>query len=54
MAARKLTKTVIDGIKPGTKDEFHWDTEVKGFAARVTPKGKITFVVQGRVDSTRK
>jgi integrase len=45
----KLTKTYVDRISPGPKDEFHWDTEVKGFGLRVTPRGKITFVVQGRV-----
>jgi Site-specific recombinase XerD len=52
--ASKLTKTVVDRIKPGPKDEFHWDAEVKGFGARVTPKGKITFVVQGRVEGSGK
>lgn len=52
--ATKLTKTVVDRIKPGPKDSFVWDGEVKGFGARVTPKGKITFVVQGRVEGTGK
>jgi integrase len=52
--AIKLTKTVVDRIKPGPKDEFHWDAEVKGFGARVTPKGKVTFVVQGRVEGSGK
>lgn len=52
--AIKLTKTVVDRFKPGPKDEFHWDAEVKGFGARVTPKGKITFVVQGRVEGSGK
>lgn len=49
----KLTKGYIDRIKPGQKDEFHWDTEIKGYGARVTPTGKITFIVQGRVASTK-
>src|SRR3546814_6351551 len=52
--AIKLTKTVVDRFKPGPKDEFHWDAEVKGFGARVTPKGKVTFVVQGRVEGSGK
>ena len=47
---RKLTKSVLDGIKPGSKDEFHWCVEPKGFGCRVTPTGKISFVVQGRVE----
>lgn len=47
--AVKLTKTVIDRLTPSANDAFHWDTEVKGFGARITPTGRITFVVQGRV-----
>ncbi|MEA3061216.1 MAG: hypothetical protein QOJ94_997 [Sphingomonadales bacterium] len=50
----KLTKGYVDRIKPGPKDAFHWDTEVKGFALRVTPTGKTTFVVQGRVEGSDK
>ena len=46
----KLTKTYIDKVKPGPKDEFHWDAEVKGFGLRVTPTGKVTFIVQGRIE----
>lgn len=48
----KLTKGYVDRIKPGSKDEFHWDTDTKGFGVRVTPAGKLTFIVQGRVDGT--
>ncbi|WP_269218937.1 tyrosine-type recombinase/integrase [Brevundimonas vesicularis] len=46
----KLTKGYVDRIKPGRKDEFHWDADTKGFGVRVTPTGKLTFIVQGRVD----
>lgn len=45
----KLTKGYVERIKPGVKDAFHWDTEVKGFGIRCTPTGKMTFIVQGRV-----
>jgi len=48
----KLTKGYVDRIKPGTKDEFHWDTEVRGFGVRITPAGKLTFIVQGRINGT--
>lgn len=50
----KLSKGYVDRVKPGAKDDFHWDTDVKGFGLRVTPTGKITFVVQGRVEPTKK
>lgn len=48
----KLTKSYIDRIKPGPKDEFHWDTDAKGFGLRCTPTRKLTFIVQGRVEGT--
>ncbi|QDP20024.1 tyrosine-type recombinase/integrase [Sphingomonas xanthus] len=48
----KLTKGYVDRVKPGVKDQFHWDTEVKGFGLRVSPTGKISFIVQGRVEGS--
>ncbi|MDU7587274.1 MAG: Arm DNA-binding domain-containing protein, partial [Acidovorax sp.] len=49
----KLTKNYIDKITaPAEKEAFHWDTEVKGFGLRVTPSGKITYIVQGRVNGS--
>lgn len=54
MQRNKLIKGYIDKIQAGPKDSFHWCGEVKGFGVRVTPTGKITFVVQGRVDGSSK
>lgn len=49
----KLTKTYIDKLTaPADKEAFHWDTEIKGFGLRVTPTGKITYIVQGRVNGS--
>lgn len=48
----KLTKGYIDRLQPGTKEEFHWCVEPKGFGARITPTGKVSFVVQGRIVGT--
>jgi integrase len=50
----KLTKSYIDRIDIGINDTFHWDSEVKGFGLRCTPKRKITFIVQGRVAGSNK
>jgi integrase len=50
----KLTKGYIDKVRPGTKDEFHWDADPRGFGLRCTPTGKMTFVVQGRVEGAGK
>lgn len=46
----KLTKTYIDRIKPGATDEHHWCVDPKGFGLRANPSGKLTFIVQGRID----
>lgn len=55
----KLTKKMVDELKfpagnltasgkPVTQ-AFLWDSETRGFGVRVTPDGKRTFIVQGRV-----
>lgn len=54
MPELKLTKSNIDNkAKPDTsakpKDILYWDTELKGFGLRVTPTGKMTYIVQGRL-----
>lgn len=56
MPQLKLTKGAIDRVaKPGSKsDVLYWDAEPKGFGLRVTPTGKATFIVQGRVDGSTK
>ena len=46
----KLTKGYIDKVRPGAADEFHWCIEPKGFGLRVNPSGKLSFIVQGRLD----
>lgn len=49
----KLTKNYIDKITaPADKEAFHWDDSLKGFGLRVTPTGKITYIVQGRVNGS--
>ncbi len=44
----KLTKRVIDGIKPEAKELFIWDTEIRGFGLRVWPSGRRVFIFQYR------
>jgi len=50
----KFTKGYVDKVRPAAKDDFHWDADVKGFGLRITPTGKITFIVQGRVEGSGK
>ena len=45
-----VRKAVPNSIKPGPKDEFHWCVDPKGFGVRANPSGKLTFIVQGRLD----
>jgi integrase len=50
MANEKISKKVVDAAEavPGN-DSFIWDTELKGFGIRVTPKGVKSYVIQYRV-----
>ena len=44
----KLNKTNIDRIEKTSKEQFHWDDDLKGFGLRVSPKGRKTYIVQYR------
>ncbi|MBU2606174.1 MAG: integrase arm-type DNA-binding domain-containing protein [Alphaproteobacteria bacterium] len=44
----KLTKRFIDAAKPGKKEYFLWDGELKGFGLRIYPTGRKVFVLQYR------
>ncbi len=50
---RKLTKTVVDALKPDEvrvkgSYSFAWDQELRGFGVQVMPSGLKSFVVQYR------
>ena len=40
----KFIKTKIDAIEPSSKEDFYWDTDLRGFGLRVSPKGKKTYI----------
>ncbi|WP_310532559.1 integrase arm-type DNA-binding domain-containing protein [Novosphingobium sp.] len=51
----KLTVRSVQDAKPGAKDVIIWDSEVKGFGLKVTPKGKRTFFLYYRtIDHTQR
>ena len=49
MAVEKLTKRVVDALKPlRVRDIFVWDRELRGFGVRVKPSGVKSYLVQFR------
>ena len=44
----KLTKRVVEGIAPGDRDIIVWDTELRGFGCKVTPKGRRSYLLYYR------
>ena len=48
MAAMKLTKTAVDGLKPREKPWIIYDSEVKGFGVRVGRSGGKAWIVEYR------
>lgn len=58
MATGKISKRTVDSLEPGTRTEILWDIELKGFGAKVTPSGSVTYIIQfrmgGRESKTRR
>lgn len=44
----KITKRLIEAIEPGKEDVLIWDSELKGFHCKVTPKGKKVYMLYYR------
>ena len=44
----KITKRVVENVKPGPSDVFLWDGETRGFGVRVKPSGRRSYIVQYR------
>ena len=42
----KLTKRSVEAVRPGEKDIWLYDSELKGFGLKVTPKGSRVYFVQ--------
>lgn len=45
----RITKREVDAAKPGERDAFVWDRDVKGFGLKVTPAGRKVYVLQYRI-----
>ena len=44
----RLTKRIVDGLKPGGKDAIFWDRDLAGFGVRVHATGRKLYIVQSR------
>ena len=48
----RITKSLVENAESSARDCFLWDSEVKGFGLKVTPKGAKVYVVQYRVSGS--
>lgn len=46
---QRLSKKVVDASEPCEKDTYIWDSALKGFGLKITPKGRKVYIVQYRV-----
>ena len=53
MAVRKITKQLVDLSIVMNQPYFIWDTDVKGFALKVSNAGKKTYIVEYRTAGGR-
>ncbi len=49
----KLTKRLIDSVSPTDTDQLMFDSEITGFALKVAPSGRKTFILKYRTASGR-
>ncbi len=44
----RITKRVVDALRPQERERVVWDDEIKGFGVRVHPTGKRVYIVKYR------
>lgn len=50
----KISKRTVDAMQTKSREHFLWDSELKGFGVRCSPKGKKTYLVQYRQDGRQR
>src|SRR5215467_4503171 len=53
MRHRRITKRLVDNLKPNGEDHFVWDDTLIGFGVRVQASGAKSYVVKYRAGSGR-
>lgn len=54
MPTLKLTKPLIDDLRPQATDQVYWDQSLRGFGLKVTPAGRKVFIVMYRTTDDRR
>lgn len=49
----RITKRLVDGLKPAGTDYYVFDTDTIGFAVRVRTTGGMSYIVQYKAGSGR-
>lgn len=49
MATGKISKRTVDSLPVGPKENYLWDTDLKGFGAKITAAGSINYIIQFRM-----
>jgi len=45
----KITKRIVDALKPGSQAEFLWDDGLPGFGIKITPENRRVYLIQYRM-----
>jgi Arm DNA-binding domain len=53
MRDRRITKRLVDSLKPTGDDRFVWDDTLIGFGVRIQPTGAKSYIVKYRAGSGR-
>jgi hypothetical protein len=53
MRHRRITKRLVDSLKPNGEEHFVWDDTLIGFGVRMQPTGAKSYVVKYRAGSGR-
>jgi hypothetical protein len=53
MADQRITKRIVDSLRPRAKEYAIWDSKFPGFGVRVRPSGAMSYVVVYRAGSGR-
>jgi hypothetical protein len=53
MADQRITKRVVDSLRPKPSEYTVWDAKLPGFGVRVRPSGAMSYIVVYRAGSGR-